>query len=76
MSDDAKLLTVAAVSDRLNVSKETVRKLCRSKKLEAVKIGTDWRITEDAYKALITPAPAETKPRTQRKNIAQLLRSA
>jgi excisionase family DNA binding protein len=76
MSDDAKLLTVAAVSDRLNVSKETVRKLCRSNKLEAVKIGTDWRITEDAYKALITPAPAETKPHTQRKNIAQLLRSA
>lgn len=76
MSDDAKLLTVAAVSDRLQVSPETVRKLCRSNKLEAVKIGTDWRITEDAYKALITPAPAEQKPRTQRKNIAQLLRSA
>ena len=76
MSADEPLLTVTDVSGRLNVSKETVRKLCRSNKLEAVKIGTDWRITEDAYKALITPAPAETKPRTQRKNIAQLLRSA
>lgn len=76
MDADETLLTVADVAARLKVSHESVRRMCRSQKLAAVKIGANFRITEDAYRAIITPPAAPQKPRTQRKNIERLLRSA
>lgn len=69
-------LTTADIAERLNVEPDTVRRMCRSGKWEAVKVGRLYRFTEEQYQAIITPPSKTHKPRTQRKNIERLLRSA
>ena len=46
------LLTVPEVADRLRVSKETVRRWCRSGKLRAFPAGRAYRIHEDAVQEI------------------------
>ena len=75
MSDD-KLLTAAELAAKLDIDAETVRRMCKAGKWPHTKIGRLYRFTEDHYQAIIAPPVTEQKPRTQRKNIAHLLRSA
>jgi len=73
---DNETLTAAEVAAKLKVSTETVYRMCKSGKWQATKIGRLYRFTPEQYES-ITAAPAPVqKPRTQRKNIAHLLRSA
>jgi len=76
MSTD-ETMTAADVADKLKVSLDTVYRMCRSGKWQATKIGRIYRFTPEQY-ASITEPPARPmlKPRTQRKNIERLLRSA
>lgn len=69
-------LTTDDIAARLNVTPDTVRRMCKAGKWEAVKVGRLYRFTEEQYQAIITPPSRPQKPRTQRKNIERLLRSA
>lgn len=67
-------MTSAEVAARLNVSTETVHRMCRSRKWPHVKVGRLYRFTEANYQAIITPVPPpEQNSRTQRQRIDRLL---
>lgn len=69
------MLTVADPAARLNVSPDTIRRMCTSGKWPHSRIGWLYRFTEEHYQTIIaTPDPPETNPRAQRENIARLLR--
>ncbi|MEV8148747.1 helix-turn-helix domain-containing protein [Arthrobacter sp. NPDC080073] len=73
--DDAPMMTAADLAARLNVSLETVYKMCKTHKWPHTKIGRIYRFNEEHYQTIIATPPApELKPRTQRENIARLLR--
>lgn len=76
MDADEKLLTVAELAAKLDVEPETVRRMCRSHKWPHSKIGRLYRFTDEHYQAIIAPPAAPQRPRTQRKNIERLLRTA
>jgi excisionase family DNA binding protein len=61
---------------KLKVNTETVRRLIRSGKLAAIKLGNTYRVPAAEYERFTTPAPRPTKPRTQRDAIRELMRSA
>lgn len=73
---DGETLTAAEVADKLKVSVETVYRMCKSGKWQATKIGRIYRFTPEQYQRIIEPPAAPQKPRTQRRNIERLLRSA
>lgn len=73
---EAETLTAAEVAAKLKVEVETVYRMCRSGKWQATKIGRLYRFTPEQYQAITEPPVAPQKPRTQRKNIERLLRSA
>ncbi|GAA4047755.1 hypothetical protein GCM10023063_38940 [Arthrobacter methylotrophus] len=74
--NDAPMMTVADLAARLNVSRELVYRMCRSRKWPHSRIGQLYRFNEDHYQAIIaTPVLPERKPRTQRERITALLRS-
>jgi excisionase family DNA binding protein len=73
---DDETLTAAEVAAKLKVNVETVYKMCKSGKWPATKIGRIYRFTPEQYEAITTPPVTPQKPRTQRKNIERLLRSA
>jgi excisionase family DNA binding protein len=73
---EAETLTATEVAAKLNVSTETVYRMCKTGKWQATKIGRLYRFTPEQYEAITTPPVAPQKPRTQRKNIERLLRSA
>lgn len=73
---DDKLLTTQEIAAKLDVDPETVRRMCKTGKWPHTKIGRLYRFTESHYQAITAPPAVEQKPRTQRKNIAHLLRSA
>ncbi|WP_371875934.1 helix-turn-helix domain-containing protein [Pseudarthrobacter sp. SSS035] len=69
------MLTVAELAARLNVSPDTVRRMCNSGQWPHSRIGRLYRFTEEHYQAIIaTPESPEMMPRSQRDNIARLLR--
>lgn len=74
MDQDARL-TTEDVASRLNVTPETVRRMCRTNKWQAVKVGRLYRFTEEQYQAIISPPIAPQETRSQRKNVSRLLRS-
>lgn len=73
---DAETMTAAEVAAKLKLNVETVYKMCKSGKWQATKIGRLYRFTPEQYAAITTPPVTPQKPRTQRKNIERLLRSA
>jgi excisionase family DNA binding protein len=73
---DDETLTAAQVADKLKVSVETVYRMCKSGKWPATRVGRLYRFTPEQYKAITEPPAAPQKPRTQRRNIERLLRSA
>lgn len=76
MTSPPASLTTTDIAERLNVDIETVRRMCRSGKWQATRIGRLYRFTEDQYLSIITPPPAPQGPRTQRKNIERLFRAS
>lgn len=74
MVDD--FLTTEEMAGKLKANTETVRRLIRSGKLTAIKLGNNYRIPVSEYERFTTPAPRPTKPRTQRDAIRDLMRSA
>lgn len=48
-----KLLKLSEVAEILRVSRATVLKLIKSGQLRAIKVGKQWRIPEEALKALV-----------------------
>jgi excisionase family DNA binding protein len=42
--DQIRLLTLSEVADLLQVSKRTLQRMIRSKKLPALKVGKQWRV--------------------------------
>jgi len=69
-------MTAADVAAKLGINVASVYARCKSGEWPATKIGRIYRFTPEQYQAIITPPVVEQKPRTQRKNIAHLLRSA
>lgn len=41
------MLTIHDVAAKLNVDERTVRELIRKNELRAIKVGKEWRVTED-----------------------------
>lgn len=68
------LLTVAEVAARLRVGPDKVYRLINTQKLPATKLGNRHRIRWADYLDFIKPAPRTQRPRTQRENIAHLIR--
>lgn len=76
MTAESDTMTAAQVAAKLQISVETVYRMCKSGKWPATKIGRIYRFTPEQYEAIIAPPAAPQKPRTQRRNIERLLRSA
>ena len=47
------MLTIHDVASKLNVDERTVRELIRKNELRAIKVGKEWRITEDDLDAYV-----------------------
>jgi excisionase family DNA binding protein len=52
----AGMLSMNEVADKLGVSRETVRRLILRKELRAVRIGRQWRVTEEDLAAYLKRA--------------------
>ena len=76
MTAESETLTAVEVADKLKVSVETVYRMCKAGKWPATKVGRLYRFTPEQYQRIIEPPAAPQKPRTQRRNIERLLRSA
>ena len=50
------LLTIKDMSRLLKVDEEGVRRMCRSKRIRAWKVGREWRTSEDALKESMNEA--------------------
>lgn len=74
MSD--QLMSAEDLAANLGISVETVYRMCRTGKWPAAKIGRLYRFTPEHYETITAPPAPKKKPRGQRENIAQLLRSA
>lgn len=73
---DGEMMTAEEVAAKLKVSVETVHRMCRTHKWPHSKIGRLYRFTPEHYQAITATPAAPQQPRTQRKNIERLLRSA
>jgi len=69
-------MTADEVAAKLKVNVATVYRMCKSGKWSAMKVGRLYRFTPEQYEAITAPPAPAQKPRTQRKNIERLLRSA
>ncbi len=47
MPSSAPLMTIHDVATQLNVDERTVRELIRKNELRAIKVGKEWRVTQD-----------------------------
>lgn len=73
--DQAPMMTVAELAARLNVSPETVRRMCHSGKWPHSRIGRLFRFSEAHYEAITaTPEPPEPWTRERRRQVAEALR--
>lgn len=54
MGNDIKVYTVPEVKDILHVSQRTIYNYITMGQLKAVKLGREWRITEDALKDFLS----------------------
>lgn len=50
MSNDIKVYTVPEIKEILHVSQRTIYNYITMGQLKAVKLGREWRVTEDALK--------------------------
>lgn len=51
--DELKVYTVKEVAQILQTSRQQVRRMIQGEELEAVRVGREWRISEDALKAFL-----------------------
>lgn len=73
---DGETFTAEDIAARFDIALETVYRKCKTGKWPHFKIGRLYRFTPEQYAAITEPPAAPQKPRTQRKNIERLLRSA
>lgn len=76
MEADETLMTAADLAAKLGVTAETVHRMCRARKWPHSRIGRLYRFTDEHYQIITATPVAPQKPRTQRKNIERLLRTA
>lgn len=70
-------MTAAELAAKLNVNVKTVFKMCRTHQWPHSQTGRLYRSTEGHHQiSIATPERPDVKLRTQRENIARLLRSA
>lgn len=74
MDDDT--FTAEDLATKFDVGVETVYRKCRTGQWPHFKVGRLYRFTPEQYQAITAPPVVAKKPRNQRANIAQLLRSA
>lgn len=55
-----KFLTTAEVAETIRTSENYVQRLCASGQLAAKKLGTEWRISEDALTDFMAGGKTET----------------
>lgn len=71
----AMMMTTAEMAARLNVSTDTVRRMCTAGKWPHSRIGRLYRFSEEHYQAIIaTPEPPKPWTRERRQIIARMLR--
>ncbi|GAB6126882.1 helix-turn-helix domain-containing protein [Humidesulfovibrio idahonensis] len=65
-----KLLTIREVADILRIHARTAYRLVKDGNIAAIRVGTQWRVTEDALHDYVAsgwrhwkPEPARTRPR-------------
>ena len=73
---DDETFTAEDVAAKFDIGVETVYRKCRTGQWPHFKIGRLYRFTPEQYQQITTPPVTPQKPRTQRKNIERLLRSA
>ncbi|MGY4544504.1 excisionase family DNA binding protein [Arthrobacter sp. UYNi723] len=70
-----QMLTAAELATRLNVSPDTVRRMCNSGKWPHSRIGRLYRFTEEHYEAIIaTPEEPEHWTKERQGAVAKALR--
>ena len=52
LEDLPYLLTIEMVARLTGLNYETIKRHCRSGEIEGVKIGREWRISQDAFRKL------------------------
>ena len=52
-TDDRKVYTVKEIAKILQTSRQQVRRMIQEEELEAVRVGREWRITDDALNAFL-----------------------
>jgi excisionase family DNA binding protein len=70
-------LTAHEVAERLRYTPATVWRHIRDGRLQATRIGRNYRITEQQLHDFTNPAPKpQRSPRTQRERIARMMRAS
>ena len=71
---NGQVMTPADLADALQVSIETVYRMCRARKWPHSKVGRLYRFTQEHYEAITAvPEPRQAPPRNQRENIDRML---
>ena len=52
-TDERKVYTVKEIAKILQTSRQQVRRMIQGEELEAVRVGREWRITDDALNAFL-----------------------
>lgn len=74
--DDTPMMTTADMAKRLNVSTDTVRRMCNAGKWPHARIGRLYRFTEEQYLSITAPPQApEPWSKARREDIARMLTS-
>ena len=55
-TDERKVYTVKEIAKILQTSRQQVRRMIQEEELEAVRVGREWRITDEALDAFLTKA--------------------
>jgi excisionase family DNA binding protein len=63
MLSDVRLYSLEQVADRLGLQVRTVRGYARSGRLKAIRIGKQYRVTQEALEALTGPTAERAAPR-------------
>jgi excisionase family DNA binding protein len=73
MTNEARLYSLEQVAERLGLQVRTVRSYVRSGRLQAIRIGKQYRVTREALVDLTGAAPQQAVPRHRQVEVSSVI---